>query len=179
MIRSWLRNRRGAVALEVVLGVVMLVMLTDLGFGLYRQAETSANLRRIAATYADYASRDKDPSATEIQALVEFLHKTRLDPLHAAFVLVAVEKAPDDIPTALWVVGHLITPGAVQVDPDLNQCSRILTDTVTMAATLPSVFTMEDNEVIISAEVCVKRNGDLLYDHSIMPARAGSPAEPV
>ena len=150
-----------------------MVTTAALGLDVYQQARTQANLRQVATAYADYVSRDKDLSQDDIYSLADFLHKNVLDPLPAAFVMTAVEKkASGAVPSVLWDVRHQTTPGS---DPDPAQCSRVLSGT---AASLPDGFTMEDNEVIVVAEVCVERDGDFAYAHHILPARAGKPDAP-
>ena len=46
-------------------------------------------------------------------------------------------------------------------------------------ATLPAEFTMSADEVIIVAEVCVRQDDKLLYQHHILPTREdGVPTAP-
>ena len=144
-----------------------------LGLDVYQQARTQAHLRQVAAVYADYVSRDTDLSQDALYSLADFLHEAMLDPLPAAFFVGAVEKAaPDAAPSVLWVINHV---GSTN-DPDLDKCHQILPNAT---ANLPDEFTMEDNEVAVVAEVCVKQdNGDLAYAHHILPARAGKPDKP-
>ena len=151
-----------------------MVTTAALGLDVYQQARTQADLRQVATAYADYVSRDTDLSQDALYSLADFLHEAMLDPLSAAFFVGTVEKAAlDASPAVLWVVINHV--GSTN-DPDLDKCRQILSDT---AANLPDEFTMEDNEVAVVAEVCVKQdNGDLAYAHHILPARAGKPAEP-
>ena len=162
-------NRRGAAALECTLGMAAMVAAWSLGFDIYRSAEARETLLHTAATFADYASRDEQVQAAHIDALAEFLHANDLAPAGSIFVIMAVTKPPGEEPGILWSRTVSIDPtdgGA----PTPAKCSRISGQGG--KAELPPIFSMDDGEVVIVAEVCTTLAGDAVYAHHILPTRA-------
>lgn len=169
---AFIFDRRGAAALECALGMVAMVAVWSLGFDIYRKAESQETLLHTAATFADYASRDEQVKAAHIDALAKFLHANELTPAGAVFVVMAITKPPGEDPGILWT-------RTVTIDPDDGgaptpaKCSQIRGRGG--KADLPAVFRMDDEEVVIAAEVCTVLTGDAIYAHHILPTRADTP----
>ena len=170
---SFIFDRRGSAALECALGMVVMVAVWSLGFDIYRSAESQETLLHIAATFADYASRDDEVKAAHIDALAKFLHANELTPAGAVFVMMAITKSPgEEKPGVLWTRTVTIAPGDGGA-PTPTKCSQISGEGG--KAKLPAVFSMDDGEVVIAAEVCTTQDGDAIYAHHILPTRAENP----
>ena len=166
---SFIFNRRGSAALECALGMVAMVATWSLGFDIYRSAESQESLLHVAATFADYASRDEQVKTTHIDALAKFLHTNELTPAGSVFVIMAITKPPGEAPGVLWSRTVTIAPDTGGA-PTPTKCSQIRGEGE--KAKLPTVFTMDDKEVVIAAEVCTTQDGDAIYAHHILPTRA-------
>lgn len=166
---SFMFDRRGAASLECALGMVVMVTAWSLGFDVYRQAESRETLLHTAAAFADYASRDEQVKATYIDAFAKFLRTDDLAPAGAVFVVMAITKRPSEEPDILWSRTVTIAPDTGGA-PTPTECSQI--SGAGGRATLPTVFSMDDGEVVIAAEVCTTQDGDAIYAHHILPTRA-------
>ena len=173
-MRTWkryVRNGRGAAAVEAALGIVVLVSSSALMFEVYTSASTQATGLHAAVAVADYVSRDESPHQTEIEALTKVVHGQSFAHAAAAFVVFAAEgveqqsgQAPKP-PTILWSTQVNVGPDA-DTDTDLAACSRF---TGTSATALP--LALSPGEVAVVAEVCIKQAGAVTYAHHILPAR--------
>lgn len=166
---SFTFNRRGSASLECAFGMVVMVTVWSLGFDVYRQAESQETLLHTAAAFADYASRDEQVKAGYIDALAKFLRTDDLAPAGAVFVIMAITKPPGEAPGILWSRTVTIVPDTGGA-PTPAKCSQISGEGG--KATLPPVFSMDDGEVVLAAEVCTTQDGDAIYAHHILPTRA-------
>ncbi len=166
--RQFLRNTRGAAALESAIGAVVLVTTSTLAFDLYTRATTTATGLNVAVTVADYVSLEKAPNASEMTALATFLHGEFFPQADAAFVVTAVQGATGENQKWTWSKQILVDADA-SPDPDLATCSQVAG--AGNKATLPAALALEANEIVVVAEVCVKHAGGVSYYHHILPPR--------
>ena len=189
-LRAFARDTRGAAAIELALGAVVLVALSALCFDLYSRVSADTAGVRMAVTMADYLSRDATPDGDELAALGAFLHEHELGvPADLVYVLTAFRQPSGDPRPAIEV---LWTDKSIRIgDTDTTatlagNCTRYVDDEGT--GTLPTGFSsgMAAGEVLVVAEVCarLRREGSLtgrfvtgdIYRVHAVPAR--DPDEP-
>ena len=200
-LSSWMRNGRGSVSVEFVIGSVLIVTATVGGMDLYRVIDTQSVALRAATTMADYVSLEAAPREAFIEDLARFSYRYEIAlPSQAAFVVSAVSRSdatdaePDPPSVVRWS-----RKTAVGEDPDTppvelrDACGRLGGPDEEDAA-LPAELGMEPGEMVVVVEVCVKLlpgafvGGGLLsgnvfptrfYQHQILPVRGDSiPEEP-
>ncbi len=172
-MKNWLdfiRNERGAAALESALGAVALITVSVLAFELYVRATAPPVGLNTAVTVAEYVSLEAQPAATQIEALAKFLHREFFPQAATVFVVTAVEgqTAPQK-PTMLWNKVIAVGPNAA-ADTGLASCSQVAGENNT--ATPPEALKLEDDEIVIVAEVCVKQADEVARYHHILPTRS-------
>ena len=171
--RQFLRNTRGAAALESAIGAVVLVTASTLAFDLYTRATAPMTGLNAAVTVAEYVSREANPQAAEIAALATFLHREFFPQADAAFVVVAVQGSADQNQKWTWTKQILVDSSAA----DLDECSKVAGES--NKATPPAALKLEAGEIVVVAEVCVKHGDEVSYAHHILPTRSDTvPAEP-
>ena len=182
-LRAFGRDERGATPIELALGAVVLVSTAALGFDLYSLSNANTAIGRMAATMADYVSRDTDPVGDEMSALGGYLYTHELPvPAHLVYVVTALHQPSGDPSPGLDVLwsDDTIRFGDSTATAELAAgCARFVDEDG--AAVPPDGFTMADDEVLIIAEVCVRltREGSLtgrlvagdLYRLHALPAR--------
>lgn len=170
--KRFLRNRRGAVAIEAALGIVVLVSSSALMLDVYASASRQATGLNAAVTVADYVSREQHPQTAEIRALANIVQTEFFAQPAAAFVVLAVEGVaqtsgqPEKKPTVLWTTPLIRVGPDADTDPDLASCSQF---TGADATALP--LALSPGEVVVVAEVCVKQADGVKHAHHILPAR--------
>ena len=195
-LRNYLRDRRGAAAVEFALGTVVMVTASLLALDLYRLAGMQTTVTHVAVSLADTVSR-KEPEPhvpgglTEaelrrkmsdfVQSLSELLHEEQFPTSNANFVVAAVYKEPGNTAlTAPWseeVVVLSNATGSLTSCAPANQTNEIEIHANANPITLPERFTrtMADREIVIVAEVCVERTNTAFpgpaYAHYIVPSR--------
>jgi len=178
LLIAWrfLRNTRGAAALESAIGAVVLVTTSTLAFDLYTRVTATATGLNVAVTVAEYVSREAQPKKSEIDALATFLHGKFFPQAAAAFVVVAVQGATGQNQQWTWTKQILVDSDA-STDTDLDKCSKVAG--ANKKATPPAALKLEKREIVIVAEVCVKRGDEVSYSHHILPTRSDTvPAKP-
>ena len=165
----FVRDRRGSAGVELALGAVALIGVAAVCFDLYARVSADTAVSRMAVTMADYVSRDTAPESAELVALGAFLHEHELGvPADLAYVITALRQpAGNPLPAVevLWSddairIGDTATTAALA-----GGCTRRVTadDDANLTAVLPDDFTMDAEEVLVIAEVCVRlaREGSL------------------
>lgn len=171
--KQFMRNRRGAAAVEAALGIVVLVSSSALMFDVYASASRQAMGVHAAVTMADYVSREQKPQTTEIRALANVVHEEFFAQSAAAFIVFAVEGVaqvsgqPEKKPTVLWTTPLIRVGPDASTDTDLASCSQF---TGANATALP--LALSPDEIVVVAEVCVKQAGGMKYAHHILPTRS-------
>ncbi|MCY4488403.1 MAG: hypothetical protein OXF11_15000 [Deltaproteobacteria bacterium] len=197
----WIRDRRGSVSIEFVVGTVVIVTTTLAGMDLYRLVDAQSAALRAAVTMADYVSQESAPSGAFIDDLARFLYRNEIAlPAHAAFVMSAVSRAPvtdgEADPPALVRWTRTTT---VAEDPDspplsLGQSCGRLGELEEGQAAVQAELEMAPGEMVVVVEVCVEllpeafASGGFIaghvyptrfYQHQILPVRgANLPVEP-
>ena len=181
---AFLREDRGGASVELALGSVVLLGIATLCFDLYARVSAETASMRVAATMADYVSRDTETRGPDLVALGEFLHAHELGiPADLVYVITALRRqsaadAPPEV-EVLW------SSADIRIGDDLealaDDCSRYV-DAGGNAA-LPGTFVagMKAGEVMVVAEVCarLRREGSLtgrfiggvIYQAHALPAR--------
>jgi hypothetical protein len=192
--RAFLRDARGGASVELALGSVVLLVVALLCFDLYARVSAETASMRVAATMADYVSRDTETKGPDLVALGEFLHANELGiPADLVYVITALRRqsaadAPPEV-EVLW------SSADIRIGDDLDEladdCSRYVD--AEGAAALPDAFVagMQAGEVMVVAEVCarLRREGSLtgrfiggvIYHAHALPVRdpEAPPSTPV
>ena len=190
---AFVRDSRGAASIELALGAVTLLSVSALCFDLYSRIKADTAAARMAATMADYVSRDTAPNGDEMTALGRYLHGHELGvPANVVYVVSALRQPPGDpLPatTVLWSDASIRVGDSTATASIATDCPRFGAEGG--AADLPDGFAMSPGEVVIIAEVCARltREGSLtgrfvagdVYRLHALPAREPDtiPAKPV
>lgn len=189
--RRLARERRAAAGIELAIGVSALLVVAWTVFDVISLARASTAGARVAATMADYVSRESAPDGDEMDELGKFLHEREFRmPSAVVYVISAVKKPAGDDPAAkIWPNGDF------SISSDDSKTTDLLATCKTQGGWRTAVLgdapeiKLSDNDVMIVVEVCVKmlREGRLsefvsgtLYRIHAMPARGsgGEPEEP-
>lgn len=199
-IPSWMRDRRGSVSVEFVLGAVVIATVAVGGMDLYRVIDAQSASLHAATTMADYVSLEEAPSEAFIKDLAAFSYRNEIAlPSEAAFVVSAVSRADatdaDPDPPAVVRWNRKIAVGEDPRFPpaELGESCGRLDDSGNGDGALRALG-MDPGEMVVVVEVCVKLlpgafvSGGLLsghvfptlfYQHRILPVRGDSvPGEP-
>lgn len=166
---SFARGRRGSASVELALGAVALIGVSAVCFDLYSRVSADAAVSRMAATMADYVSRDTAPDGAELAALGAFLHEHELGvPADLAYVITALHQpAGNPLPAVevLWSDDSVRVGNATTTAALAGGCARHVTtdNNANLNAALPATFTMAAGEVLVIAEACARltREGSL------------------
>ena len=187
-LKNYPRDRRGAAAIELALGTVVMIAASLLALDLYRLAGMQTTTTHVAVSLADTVSRKEPSGLTQaqlrqtmndfVQNLSKLLHEEQFPTSNASFVVAVVYKDPGPPAslTALWSKEEVVLPDATSSLTDCapaNQTNEIKIHT--NPVTLPTDFSMADREIVIVAEVCVERTNTAFpgpaYAHYIVPSR--------
>ena len=168
-LTSFVRDRRGSASIELALGAVALIGVSAVCFDLYSRVGADTAVSRMAATMADYVSRDTAPDSTELAALGAFLHEHELGvPADLAYVITALRQpAGSPLPAVevLWSDDSIRVGNATTTAALAGGCARRVTtdNNANLHAALPATFAMEAGEVLVIAEACARltREGSL------------------
>ena len=190
---AFVRDSRGAASIELALGAVALLAVSALCFDLYSRIKADTAAARMAATMADYVSRDTAPNGDEMTALGRYLYGHELGvPADVVYVVSALHQPPGDpLPaiTVLWSDASIRVGDSTATASIAADCPQFGAEGG--AADLPDGFAMSPGEVIVIAEVCARltREGSLtgrfvagdVYRLHALPARESDaiPAKPV
>ena len=154
------RDERGSAAVELGIGAVVVLVVAVLAFDLYTLVRADTASARIAATMADYVSRETAPDGDQIAALGQFLYERELSaPAALVYVVSAVHQPPGGDPAvALWD-DDTIRLGGDEATADLVQECRSYGQggwQESLLGTGPDRLTLTANDVVIVVEVCAK-----------------------
>ena len=185
------REQRASVGIELAIAAFALTTIAWAAFDVISLARASTAGARVAATMADYVSRESEPDGDEMDELGAFLHEREFrNPSALVYVISAVHKSEDDNPDLdIWPDGYTIQSGDSETTTDLLARCQTQGTWHTALSGDDAVITLQDNDVVIVVEVCVKmlREGMLaqefsgiLYRMHAMPARGsgGTPSAP-
>ena len=192
--RTFARDTRGASAIEMALGTVVLLTISMLCFDLYSLVGVNGASARSAAAMADYVSREAAPDGDEVAALGGFLHRQEFGaPADVVYVITAIRRPPGEDPAEILWVDDTIRFGKAEITAALaSECARragVAWKTALLGEAAASG--LAEREVAIVAEVCARplREGLLtsrfvsgdIYRLHIMPSREAAqiPARPV
>ena len=156
-------------AIEIALGAVALIGVSAACFDLYSRVNADTAVSRMAATMADYVSRDTAPDGAELAALGAFLHEHELGvPADLAYVITALRQpAGNPLPAVevLWSDNSIRIGDATTTAALAAGCTRRVTedDQANLHAALPATFAMAAGEALVIAEACARltREGSL------------------
>ena len=168
-LTSFVRDRRGSAAIELAFGAVALIGVSAVCFDLYSRVSADTAVSRMAATMADYVSRDAAPDGSELAALGAFLHEHELGvPADLAYVITALHQPAGTPPPAvvvLWSDNSIRVGDATTTAALAGGCARRVTmdNNANLHAALPATFAMAAGEVLVIAEACARltREGSL------------------
>ena len=191
--RRLAREQRASAGIEFALWTVLVLLpVAFLAFDVISLARASTAGARVAATMADYVSRESEPDGDEMDELGAFLHEREFrNPSALVYVISAVRKsAGDNSYPDVWPDDNfIIRSGDSETTTDLLARCQTQGTWRTALSGDDAVITLQDNDVVIVVEVCVKmlREGMLtekfsgnLYRIHAVPARGsgGAPAAP-
>ena len=191
--RRLAREQRASAGLEFALWTALVLLpVALLAFDVISLARASTAGARVAATMADYVSRESEPDGDKMDELGAFLHEREFrNPSALVYVISAVHKlAGDKSYPKVWPdQNFIIRSGDSETTTDLLARCQTQGTWHTALSGDEAVITLQDNDVVIVVEVCVKmlREGILaqefsgiLYRIHAMPARGsgGAPAAP-
>ena len=190
--RRLAREQRASVGIELAIAAFALTTIAGAAFDVISLARASTAGARAAATMADYVSRESEPDRDEMDELGAFLHEREFrNPSALVYVISAVHKrAGDNSYPKIWPGDNfVIRSGDSETTTDLLARCQTQGTWHTALSGDDAVITLQDNDVVIVVEVCVKmlREGMLaqefsgiLYRIHAMPARGsgGAPAVP-
>ena len=154
------RDERGSASIEFGIGIVVVLVVAALAFDIYSLIRADTATARIAATMADYVSRETAPDGDAMAALGQYLYERELGaPAALVYVVSAVHQPSGGNPAvALWD-DDTVRVGEAQATADLVQDCRSRgqdgwqqdllgqgSDRLILAA----------NDVVIVVEVCAK-----------------------
>ena len=201
-LSSWIRNRRGSVSVEFVIGSLVIVTTTVAGLDLYQVVNARSVTLRAAITMANYLALESAPREAFIDDLATFAYRNEIAlPSQAAFVVSAVSRPdatdlePDPPAVVQWnrntTVGE--DPGSSPLE-FADSCGRLLGESSDGELVLQTELGMEPGDRVVVVEVCVNLlpeaflGGRLLlgilyptffYQHQIVPVRGErTPEEP-
>ena len=176
------REKRASASIELAIGAVAILAVAAAAFDLYSLTRANAAGARIAATMADYVSRESAPNGDEMAALGRFLHEREFGmPSALVYVISAVHQPAADNPAVhLW--DNKIRIGDAAKTTGLVQECRSRGQSGWHASLLggDADLALEANDVVIVVEVCASllREGMLsemvtgnLYRVHALPAR--------
>ena len=154
-VRAFVRGSRGAAAISLALGVSALITVSLLGFDLYSRIEAGTTAGRMAATMAEYVSRESAPDGAQLDALAQYLHERDLDaPADVAYVVSVIRKPAGTDPAAVSWTDTIVSGEAAATSAVAGSCGRFGAEGG--AATLPASFAMTASEVVVIVEVCAR-----------------------
>ena len=189
------RDEQGSATMELGIGAVAVLVAAAVAFDLYSLVKADTATARIAATMADYVSRETAPDGEKIKALGQFLYEQELSaPATLVYVVSAVHEPPGSDPAvALWN-DDTVRLGEAEATAALVQECKTRGQAGWQTALLGTGtdrLTLQADEVVVVVEVCAKLlrqgrlSGDVLngtiYRLHALPARdtAQPPAAPV
>lgn len=189
------RDERGSAAMELGIGAVAVLVVAAAAFDLYSLVKADTATARIAATMADYVSRETAPDGEEIEALGQFLYEQELGaPATLVYVVSAVHEPPGSDPAVTLWNDDTVRLGEAEATAALVQECKARGQAGWQTALLGTGtdrLTLQADEVVVVVEVCARllRQGRLssdvlngtIYRLHALPARdtAQPPAAPV
>lgn len=153
----FLRSTRGAALVEGALGLTLVISASVLALNGYLQVSRHLAGLHATVTVAEYVAREPSRKSRHIKNLAKFVEKTLLAPDNAALALCAI-RGTTPTPQKVWGKKFLGQPA----------CSRICQSGGTNPLANSSL-TLEENEAVIVAELCVTSGSQTDYYHHIMP----------
>ena len=200
-LSSWMRDIRGSVSVEFVMGSVLIVTTTVAGIDLYQVINTQSVALHATTTMAEYVSLESAPRAAFIDDLAAFSHRYQIVlPSEAAFVVSAVSRAdatvsePDPPAVVHWNRKTPLGPDTESPPVELAASCGRLGDSSDGKVALQTELEMEPGERVVVVEVCIQLlpeaflggqalSGNIyptfFYQQQILPVRGDSmPEEP-
>lgn len=154
-LRAFVQGSRGAAAITLALGVSALITVSLLGFDLYSRIEAGTTAGRMAATMAEYVSREAAPDGAQLDALAQYLHEQDLNaPADVVYVVSVIRKPAGTDPAAVSWTDTIASGETTATGAIAGSCGRFGAEGG--AATLPAGFTMAASEVVVIVEVCAR-----------------------
>ena len=154
------RDERGSASIEFGIGVVVVLVVAAIAFDIYSLVRADTAIARIAATMADYVSRETAPDGDEMTALGQFLYAHELSaPATLVYVVSAVHQPSGGNPAvALWD-DDTVRFGEADATASLVQECKTHGQAGWQTALLGTGadrLTLAADDVVIVVEVCAK-----------------------
>lgn len=103
-IRGFVRDRCASAGVELAFGTLALTLIAVVVLDVHAAIRTSSAADRVAATVADYVSRESDGNyGDRLTALAQFLHKRELgESIDVVYVVSTIEKAENQDAEITW-----------------------------------------------------------------------------
>ena len=154
------RDDRASASLELGIGAVVVLVVAALAFDLHSLVKTHTGSARIAATMAEYVSREAAPNGDDLAALGEFLYREEISaPAALVYVVWAVHQPPGGNPAVRLWDDDTIRFGNTDATADLvQQCRNIGREgwQKTLLGEEDNSLTLADDDVVIVVEVCTR-----------------------
>lgn len=156
------REERGSAGIELGIGAVVVLTVAALAFDLYSRVGADTATARIAATMADYVSRETAPDGDEIAALGRYLHGHELKaPAALVYVISAVRQPPGNSAAETLWDDDTVRIGDTEVTAELvDDCRErgkaAWRDAVLGDRSDPEALALSANDVVIVVEVCAR-----------------------
>ena len=157
------RDERGSASIELGFGLTVVLLVGMLAIDLYTLSKADTGSARVAATMADYVSRERSINGDEIAALGRYLHEHELGARTKLVYIISAVHQPsgDDPATVLWVDDTIRLGEAGGTMELATKCKArgvkgwqkaVFGD----GALTPPRLTLPGNTVVIVVEVCAK-----------------------
>ena len=192
------RDERGSAGVELAIGAIVVVTIALIAADFYILTKVGVAGGRIAATMADYVSRERAPNGDEMLNLGQYLHDQELNaPTHLVFVVSAVQQpAGTGAARSLWVDDTIRFGDADETSALAVECTNRGNDGWRKAllglGSTAATETLPLDTVVIVVEVCVKPSQlgmltsefvtGMIYRLHVLPVRdknQRAPATPV
>ncbi len=154
------RDERGSATVEFGIGIVVVLLVTALAFDIYTLIRADTAIARIAATMADYVSRETAPDGDEVAALGQFLHEQELSAPTALVYIVSAVHQPSggDPAVALWDDDTVRLGEAGATANLVQECRSRAQDgwQQDLVGQDPDGLTLAADGVVIVVEVCAR-----------------------
>ena len=155
------RDGRGSAGMELGIGTVVVIAIAAVAADLYALSKINVTGGRMAATMADYVSRERIPDGDAMAELGQHLHDQELHaPAHLVFLISAVQQPTSGTVTSLWVDDTIRFGDAQETSNLVAECTDRGNHGWRKALlglnSAPATETLPSNSVVIVVEVCAK-----------------------
>ena len=157
---AFFREVRGGAAIELAFGAGVVVFIAALCFDLYARVRADTVSARMAATIADYVSRETAPDGDELDALAGILSAYELrTPADVVYVVTAIHQpagSPRPRVETLWTDDSIRIGESTATTELADACTRYRRPSGRIAPPDDFAAEMASGEVLVVTEVCAR-----------------------